>query len=385
MLIPDAMDLTSMDMAVQIPVGAEILDPGGSAYPFVDESIPVSMSGMDMSTSTELTVRKEETTTTYTIIFVKTEPGYVPIFAEENFDYVRSNLAKNYILMNDIALTANFEPMGSAETPFTGIFDGNGKTISNLKIRKPSGDNIGFFGGLGTSQAPNAEIRDLILVLADGDASNPSIEGDQAVGALVGFSLGQIKRVAVLGGTVKGTISVGGVVGTVHRNTATTTQSYATASVIGTLSNSYAGGLIGHNYLGTVSDSYATGTVTGDATVGGLVGNSGRIHRSYAIGKVTGNARTGGVVGGTGPTLETAYFDVVTTTQQKGQPSSDMTGITYFTVGGVVRVANDADAAAVTQSDFSHLDFVGNSEDGEDDIWYWVADGKWLILQWQNP
>lgn len=64
-----------------------------------------------------------------------------------------SSLGKRYILMNDIALTDPEEtgnywtsPIGSSEnTPFTGEFDGNGYTISNVK-NVTAQRNFGFFG-----------------------------------------------------------------------------------------------------------------------------------------------------------------------------------------------------------------------------------------------
>ena len=63
--------------------------------------------------------------------------------------------------------------------------------------------------------------------------------------------------------------------------------------------DSTVGGLVGWNDdEGTVSNSYATGSVTARITVGGLVGsNKGDISGSYATGSVTGNNGVGGLVG----------------------------------------------------------------------------------------
>ncbi len=398
MLIPDTMDLTSMDMAVQIPAGAEIVSSEGESYPYVDENTPVSMSGMDMSTSAEITVRNGDTTAVYAIVFTKTPEGYVPIFAEENFTYVRSNLSSNYILMKDIALTANFEPIAGPRAPFIGIFDGNGKTISNLKIVKDQ-EEVGFFSRIGYREVDyqfdsdpatlNGKIHDLILRLASGDESVPSITGTSYVGALAGVNNGLIERTAVIGGVIKANSDVGGVVGLVGTSKGIVRQSYSSVTVIGTAS-SYAniGGVVG-NLVGStrIHDSYAIGETRGNSGVGAVVGKSGgEVLRVLGIGKVTATSISGGIAGWTSFDITTSYFDRVTTTQTRDNGASGILDATpYYTVDGVVRVANNADAAAITQGDFSHLDFVGNSDDGSDDIWYWVGDGEWPILQWQNP
>ena len=72
-------------------------------------------------------------------------------------------------------------------------------------------------------------------------------------------------------------------------------NSYSTGTVTG---DSSVGGLVGRNYGGTVSNSYSTGTVTGDSYVGGLVGkNDGYVSDSYSMGNVTGDSYVGGLVG----------------------------------------------------------------------------------------
>ncbi len=60
----------------------------------------------------------------------------------------------------------------------------------------------------------------------------------------------------------------------------------------------YVGGLVGHNHYGQVSDSYSSGSVTGDSSVGCLVGlNGGTVSNSYATRSVTGISGVGGLVG----------------------------------------------------------------------------------------
>lgn len=70
--------------------------------------------------------------------------GYVPIYTVEDLDNVRNNLSGDYILMNDIKIPGggtdenNYNCINTNFTPidgnFTGTFDGNGYTLSNLFI-----------------------------------------------------------------------------------------------------------------------------------------------------------------------------------------------------------------------------------------------------------
>ena len=62
---------------------------------------------------------------------------------------------------------------------------------------------------------------------------------------------------------------VGGLVAYTRGNSTTLSNCYSTGSVTG---NGSVGGLLGYNYQGTVSNCYSTGSVTGASDVGGLVG-----------------------------------------------------------------------------------------------------------------
>lgn len=117
------------------------------------------------------------------------------------------------------------------------------------------------------------------------------------VGGLVGYNYGGNIMHSYSMGTVSGDANVGGLVGD---NFGRIEYSYSA----GTVSGSAAGGLVGKNDsdvaggLGTISNSYSTGTVSGDSSIGGLVGdNSGHIEYSYSTGTVSGGSLIGGLVG----------------------------------------------------------------------------------------
>ena len=63
-----------------------------------------------------------------------------------------------YILLNDIDMSGTFfTPIGTASAPFTGVFDGNGHTISGLEISSNAPYSAMF------AYADGAEIRNLTL------------------------------------------------------------------------------------------------------------------------------------------------------------------------------------------------------------------------------
>ena len=68
-----------------------------------------------------------------------------------------------------------FSPVGNSTTPFTGTFDGNSYTISDLFINLPSTSNVGLFG-----YTSGATLENVGLL-------NINITGGNSVGALAGF------------------------------------------------------------------------------------------------------------------------------------------------------------------------------------------------------
>ncbi len=302
-------DDTSISLRVDLPMGYEfeLTDAGGAQYTSSDQDTPVSLPMVDLSDSGSFAVTQAGNSVIYT---VSTFMG-IPIFTEDELRNIeQTGLNKKYFLMNDIALAANFEPLGSSA--FQGILDGREKTISNLKIAKSSEGNVGFFKVIGSSSNTSGEVRNLVLALTDGSETSPSIEGGDHVGAIAGRSYGAINNVVVTGGIIKGTTSVGGLVGyqfgTTNSSTdmsSRITDSHVTSAVMG---RNHVGGLVGYQFKksSSITNSYAMGAVTGtdtdeatDTNVGGLVGyqDDGNITASYATGRVEGVKSVGGLVG----------------------------------------------------------------------------------------
>lgn len=223
-------------------------------------------------------------------------------------------LGKNYRLKADLNLKDTpFNGIGSADQPFTGMFDGQGHTISHVTVNAPEGENAGFFNVI-----KGATIRNLKLV-------DVEITGKTNVGGLAGSTWVQLdssdlsKNVANLiggcsvSGTVTGTKNVGGLVGLNEGKTDPQTL-FSIASAVDKCAASVTvngkemtGGLVGKNG-GTITKSSSGGTVKGDTTTGGLVGDSsGDIYDSHTSCTVAGSSHTGGFVGFSDGAVKNCY------------------------------------------------------------------------------
>jgi hypothetical protein len=205
---------------------------------------------------------------------------------------------KHFKLMADIDLGGftgtSFNIIGTDYWhPFTGVFEGNGHTISNFRYNSTDADYVGLFGEINGGQ-----IKNLGLIDAEVDAGTGNY-----VGSLVGFLRdGTIMGSYVEGGSVAGHTYVGGLVGL--KMDGSILNCYSTASIEG---NFRVGGLCGDNH-GTISQSSAAGSVSGGEYVGGMVGiNYDTITDCYAASIVTGGQRTGGLVGWNFGTITSCY------------------------------------------------------------------------------
>jgi len=187
---------------------------------------------------------------------------------------------------------------------FDGIFDGNNKTIKNLKLA-PEADSDGYFcGGLFGYTYGAAVIKNLVLenitVTAEGAGHN--------VGALVGFANNNGGKLNVSNVTVKNaTINapdaygVGAIVGYSYRAMGTIENcSVDGANITG---YSFVGGITGYSY----SDAVITGCSVNNATITATSKGAGGI-AGIALG---GNKITGNTVADTTVTASTNWGYVV--------------------------------------------------------------------------
>jgi len=271
---------------------------------------------------------------------------------------------------------------------FSGVFDGDGHTISHLVIA--GGSYLGLFGHV----FPHAVVENLGVV-------EVNITGSGfRVGGLVGDNHGTVTHCHSTG-AVSGDGTVGGLVGgnawTIYlrRLVAVVTQCYSTAVVS---AEDNVGGLVG-SAGGTVSNCYSTGGVSGDDSVGGLVGyNAGDnltecysaaavsgsggavgglvgwnrdsdVAQCYSTGTVRGMWQVGGLVGDNDGTVTCSFWDA----QTSGQTAS---------AGGMGKTTAEMQTAGTFLE--AGWDFVGETANGMQDIW-WILEGQdYPRLWWER-
>ncbi len=193
-------------------------------------------------------------------------------------------LNKHILMMNDIDMAGVLLYSIGDLGPFTGSFDGNNKTVSNVVINNQSSNFVGLFSCIGNG----GEVKNLGI-------TNINVTGSDHVGGLVGDNLGTVSS-CYSTGSISGNSYVGGLVG--YDYSGTVENCYSTGSVNGT--GDYVGGLAGYNYYSIINRCYSTCSVSGAGTyTGGLVGyiKEATIVCCYSTGSATGSGKVGGLAG----------------------------------------------------------------------------------------
>ena len=227
----------------------------------------------------------------------------------ENVNSGTSYSGKYFTLTTNIILTDDHTPIGTIEAPFSGNFDGNNKTISNLSAW--TDDYAALFGYIKNASVSNVKIKNGDIYAssyAGGIAAyavNSKIEncqfagdiyGDNYVGGIVGFiESGSIKNCITDSSSfvIGYTKNTGGIAGT---SGAAITDCTNNATVEG---RSVTGGIVGEAKASTISSCVNNGSVTASLTnSGGIVGTTkANITLCVNNGKISGNGNCGGIAG----------------------------------------------------------------------------------------
>ena len=179
------------------------------------------------------------------------------------------------------------KPIGNFDNNYQGTFDGNGKTISNLYINATSA-YAGFFGHLAGGNIKNITFDNAKVnstgnyytgILAGYAGScifeniktlgNCSVEGKDITGGIAGIAVGNISN-CENHAEVKGTRSLGGILGMYYGSDNSITSCANYGAVTGTYSQ--VGGMVGYFDSGTIQNSANYGDITGKDNVGNLIG-----------------------------------------------------------------------------------------------------------------
>ncbi|MFM0052513.1 two-partner secretion domain-containing protein [Caballeronia grimmiae] len=253
--------------------------------------------------------------------------GYMQINDSADFSAIYDNLAGNYRVNPSASKLYNGTtlptPIGSADHPFTGQFDGGGSVFSisvDARNTNPS-SATGMFGVVGDG----AVVRD--FALANGSAT----ASQGALGMIAGRNDGLIFD-AFADGTVRGgTTGTGGVVGINRGVMAKTRSDFTTVS-----GGAATGGAVGVNE-GIVIRAAAGGGLGGVTSehgpAGGVAGeNRGHIEQSYygdqlEAPPVSAGGPVGGLIGSNSGSISQSVTNARTTTTLSGAPLGGVAGV----------------------------------------------------------
>lgn len=225
---------------------------------------------------------------TYTSNITLTTNWIEEISTAEQLKAIANGLNGHYKLVADIDLeNEEWSPIGNSTNSFTGVFDGNGHTISNFKISTQKG-YIGLFGyNKGTIKN---------LTITGTDINIPAVSQNSYVGAIAGYNKGTIEDVEVSGTLLMNAHSssytsyIGGISG---YNEGTIKNSINNTSVTGI---NYVSGITAYN-VGTLNAVQNKGSITADKYGAGITAfTSTGLSNCINEGNINAGSYTAGIV-----------------------------------------------------------------------------------------
>lgn len=221
---------------------------------------------------------------------------YIELMSDLDFTNVKSYEKANRVDFQDvnnnstieelkIELTtgSGWQPVGNADNPFSGKFNGNGHILKNLYINT----NQEYSGLFGTVQ--NGEIKNLGIETSTCQSS--ANYSAMIAGTLINSKIDSCYNK----GTVIGKKGSGGIVAQVQ-NQSIVSNCYNSGN-ISSSNEQFAGGIAGYN-SGTIRNCYNSGTINESGNeAGGIVGgNSNIITKTYNVGTIEAST-CGGIAG----------------------------------------------------------------------------------------
>lgn len=287
----------------------------------------------------------------------------------------------NYRLTADVNISADQTPIGSASAPFTGTFDGNGKTITWSGSTAGAGGYIGIFGvssgtvknlnvaGSLTVTGSNLDYISAVVAYNEGaidgvtNSATVDASGSYNVGGITGFNDEGTVSDCVNNGDVTGTSKAGGIVGE-NAGTITSCANNGDITNPGSGKNG-AGGIAGRN--GNNNTAVETGIIincynTGDISVsngrwgGGITGfqNSlSSVTNCYNLGSITGYSNKNAIVGNNEGTTTYAYALDTSQSENSGSTADEI---------GITKTESEMKAAAF-------VDLLNANDNADDNAW----------------
>ena len=281
-------------------------------------------------------------------------------------------LTKDVVIENDINMSGKpWNPVGTNLTDgFSGDFDGNNKTISNLSIDDNSSGNVGFFAGLSQS----AKVHDVTFsgAVVEGGSSSysgvvagnslgivencrvntSSVSGNYA-GALVGNNSRQVNNCNVSNVEIDASYSGGGIAGVSYGKIEYCTVSGSDTKIIASGLSASAGGIVGQtsqeshiSTSGRLLKCAVDGITVSGSWAGGIAGENGFgvlaqcvvTRTSIVHAANTASCRIGGVVGYNSRGDIIASYSANSTVGEEGLASEAIGGIVGYNFNSAANV-----------------------------------------------
>lgn len=219
----------------------------------------------------------------------------------------------------------SWEPIGNGSKRYSGTFDGNGHTISNLYI-KVQRYGVGFFGYM-----EYGTIKNIVFDNAQVENTGNNYKYPYT-GIVVGAAFGTLQNLKTLKNcSVKSSVrALGGIAGTITQscsnleNNATVSGIYEVGGIAGSFSqdtlsscvnngmvtensSGECGGIVGFLFSGTIEDCANYGNVTGTNEIGGIVGcaqDNSTIKRTLSSGDITSQESSAGIIVGNAASIK---------------------------------------------------------------------------------
>lgn len=239
-------------------------------------NVQVSENKTNDNRSANIVIQTEDGTLSHTISVHQQKPPYYYLIATANdLELFRNKVNSGYNNINgrliaNITLSDSWIPIGTETFPYSGVFDGNGYSISNISVDNTA--TAGFF-----AITKNSKIHDLTVA--------GSITSTGSMGGLVGHAISTIIDRCKSDMTLRGTMECGGLVGELEASVITNCAVHGHI-----IANRNIGGIA---YLNTqesvIQNSYSASQIYSyDGDVGGLVYyNSGILENSVCSNIIT--------------------------------------------------------------------------------------------------
>ena len=241
---------------------------------------------------------------------------------------------------------AGWLPIGISGTSFSGYFDGNGYTISNLYINRPTTNNVGFIGYF---TGDSKYLKNLNI-------TNANIIGQENVGILIGYFTCDHMETGL---EISDCISSGNITGSIST-----------------------GGIIGNSRRGSITRCSSTADIVGGQNVGGIIGQGGEKYSSLSLrvtitypsyrGTITATGDTIGMIAGYGACITVTDTNISTATLNASPTSSNVGGICgYAYISDFTRCT-----CSINISGYNCVGGIVGNEQGDGTTSYCVTTGN---------